>query len=58
MSLVRGNMLADRRRQVLGGPRFGGRQQLRPHSFGFALQVGENVFSRGLVPATQRDFDH
>ena len=43
---VRVEVLADRRRQVLGRARFGGREQSGPHSLGLPLQLGENVFSR------------
>jgi hypothetical protein len=57
MSRIRGDVLADRRRQVLGGPRFRGRQQPGPHSLALPLQVGQNVLSRSFVPATGRDFD-
>ena len=51
------DVLADRRRQVLGGPRFGGREQARPHSLGLPLQVGEDALSSGLVAASGREFD-
>jgi hypothetical protein len=51
------NVLADGRRQVLRGARFGWREQPGLHFLCFPSQLGENVFGRGLVPASSRDFD-
>ena len=50
-------MHADRRRQMIGDPVFGGGEYLRSHVFGPTLQVGEQALSRGLVSAFGRDFD-
>ena len=50
-------MLADRRRQVLGGPGFGRGEQPGPDPLGPPLQVGEHLPGGGLVPAPGRRLD-
>ncbi len=50
-------VLADRRRQVLGDPGFGGGEQPGPHPLGPPLQVGEHLPGGGLVPASGRRLD-
>src|SRR5271157_6291221 len=42
-------VLADRCRQVLGGPRFGGRKQPSPHSLALPLQLGHESCITGPI---------
>ena len=46
---VGSNVLADRCRQVLGGPRFGGRKQPGPHSLTLPLQLGHESCITGPI---------
>ncbi len=50
-------VFADRRRQVLGRPRFRSGDQPGPHSLRLAFEVGQNLACGRLVSASGRDFD-